>query len=115
MFFLVTKKESGLSFAKQTFGNFASDGNNVARQWIDRRASKTSKMSRISRGTAMTNIYGLSLVEAGFDESKPINMVVNWKVIVRKYYELIGMTGKNEQKEEIRLNEPEEVHESVLN
>jgi hypothetical protein len=56
----------------------------------------------------MTNIYGLSLVEAGFEDSKPINRVVNWKTIVKKYYEQIGLTNRSDEHEEIRLNEPDE-------
>ena len=104
----VNKKHGDISFAKQAFGHLASDGSHVARQWMDRRASKTSKISRLSRGTVMTNIYGLSLVEAGFDESKPINQVVNWHVIVKKYYELVGLKNREEEHEEVRLNEPED-------
>lgn len=105
---LVNKKRGEMSFAKQMFGQFANDGSNVARHWMERRASKSSKISRISRGTVMTNIYGLSLVEAGFEESKPINRVVNWATIVKKYYEQVGLSTQVKEKEEVRLNEPED-------
>ena len=61
----IRKVQSGgeLSFAQQAFGHIATDNTKASGQWADRRSSKTSKISRISHGTGITNVYGLSLVE----------------------------------------------------
>lgn len=49
-------------------------------------------MSKLSRGTQNTNPLGTqSLVEANIVESRPINSVVNWALIVKKYWESIGV------------------------
>ena len=46
--------------------------------------------------------------QAGFEESRPINDVVNWHVIVRKYYELIGMDQESRQNEAINIDDTDE-------
>lgn len=80
------------SFARQAFGQMASDGTAAAKQWTDRRMSRASKMSKVSRGTQGTNQLNTSIMEANLVESKPINSVLNWPLIVRKYWESIGVS-----------------------
>ena len=85
-----SKTEYG--FAKQAFGQLATDGNTAAKQWMDRRMSRASKMSKLSRGTQNTNpLANQSMIEANIVESRPINSVVNWGLIVKKYWESIGV------------------------
>lgn len=79
------------SFAAKAFGQLASGGDQAAKQWADRRMSRASKMSKVSRGTQGTNQLA-SQLEANIVESKPINTVLNWPLIVRKYYESIGIS-----------------------
>jgi hypothetical protein len=92
------KKEFG--FAKQAFGQIATDQNAAAKQWMDRRMSRASKQSKLSRGTQNTNPLGTqSLVEANIVESHPINTIVNWPLIVRKYWESIGVSSRSNEEE----------------
>lgn len=85
-----SKTEYG--FAKQAFGQLATDGNAAAKQWMDRRMSRASKMSKLSRGTQNTNpLANQSMIEANIVESRPINSVVPWGLIVKKYWESIGV------------------------
>lgn len=65
-------------------------GDAASKQWADRRMSRASKMSKISRDTQGTQGLNASILEANLVESKPINTVLNWPLIVRKYYESIG-------------------------
>lgn len=70
----------------------AGGGGDAAKQWADRRMSRASKMSKVSRGTQGTNQLNTSIMEANLVESKPINTVLNWPLIVRKYWESIGIS-----------------------
>lgn len=90
------KQES--SFASKAFGQMAAGGDQVAKQWADRRMSRASKMSKVSRGTQGTNQLA-SQLEANIVESKPINTVLNWPLIVRKYYESIGISQQQVEDE----------------
>ncbi|RWS27838.1 ion channel nompc-like protein [Leptotrombidium deliense] len=85
--FYQEKKEKQLKIAKQAFGHLSDQRLAVMakNQWMHRRASRASRISRI---TGATSGFGNS--ELGFEESKPIGEVVNWAVIVQKYYESIG-------------------------
>ena len=81
--------------------------------------SRASKMSKISRGTQGTNQLNQSIMEANLVESKPINSVLNWPLIVRKYYESIGVSQQrvieDEQNEEKKQNEGESGKEETAN
>ena len=76
-------------------------------------------MSKISRGTQGTNQLNQSIMEANLVESKPINSVLNWPLIVRKYYESIGVSQQrvieDEQNEEKKQNEGESGKEETAN
>lgn len=75
-----------MQLAKRAFGHLAGQRPSViaAKQLLYRKSSK------ISATTQVTNPFGVSVLEAAINDSKPITMVVNWKTIVQKYYESIG-------------------------
>lgn len=75
-----------MQLAKKAFGHLAQQRPSVI-------AAKTllqRKASRLSATTQVTNPFGISLLEAAIHDSKPIATVVNWPMIVQKYYESIG-------------------------
>ena len=102
------------SFATKAFGQLATGGDQAAKQWTDRRMSRASKMSKVSRGTQGTNQMQ-SLLEANLLESKPMSTVLNWPLIVRKYYESIGISQQQVEDEtnEEKKNEGESKGENA--
>ena len=94
----------------------AAGGDQAAKQWADRRMSRASKMSKVSRGTQGTNQLA-SQLEANIVESKPINTVLNWGLIVRKYYESIGISQQQLEDEtsEEKKSEGESKEENAGN
>jgi hypothetical protein len=64
----------------------------AAKQWMTRRASRTT--------SHMSRTLGPSMTEEG-EQQKPITEVVNWASIVKKYLEFIGQirAGEEEEKE----------------
>lgn len=86
-----------MALAKHAFGHLDSQRSSVveAKKWLNRRASKVSRTSRVT--SAMSN-FGAE--ESSTDELRPIADVVNWPQIVQKYLESIGAvsaTGDDEE------------------
>uniref|UniRef100_T1JXK5 Ion transport domain-containing protein n=1 Tax=Tetranychus urticae TaxID=32264 RepID=T1JXK5_TETUR len=84
-------KMKEMALAKKAFGHLTHQRPSViaARQLLSR------KSSHMSAATQMTSHFGMSILEAAIHESKPISEVVNWPLIVQKYYESIGVASPN--------------------
>lgn len=94
-----------MKLAKKAFGHLANQRPSViaAKQLLYR------KSSRISATTQVTNPFGVSLLEAAIHDSKPITSVVNWPMIVQKYYESIGEASPMTTTEQGTDNDSEKV------
>lgn len=91
------KEKKGLSMATAALAHRPSVV--AAKQWMVRRASKsTSHMSRT---------LGPSMAEDG-ETHKPITEVVNWPSIVKKYLEFIGAIRSGEDEKEEKEGKTEE-------
>ncbi len=84
-------KMKEMALAKKAFGHLTHQRPSViaARQLLSR------KSSHMSAATQMTSHFGMSILEAAIHEPKPISEVVNWPLIVQKYYESIGVASPN--------------------
>lgn len=90
------KSEKEMALAKQAFGHLDQQRPSLtsAKKWLNRRASRASKASRATTGSA------LGADDLGTDELKQISEVVNWPLIVQKYLEMIGAVTHTTEDEE---------------
>lgn len=94
-----------MQLVKKAFGHLAQQRSSLitVKPLLDRR------VSHLSRTTQITNTFR-SFLETGIEISRSIVDVVNWAVIVQKYYESIGVVPFENAEEDggSQVNENEE-------